>query len=186
MPTPKSTAEAFRQLDFHDETVVGMKVLPSQQRGAATSSIVEIQLHQYCANALRLIRFSGCANLRVAMDFDVLAGNLPPNMRGVDAHTNLNRMRDLMQSQKKDWGVEYAATAISPLADKLAALDELVSFRVQFFGGAVDIIARDYVVETANEAFQVAAAPAAVPELGCSTPEMIQLEDRQSGKDHTK
>ena len=93
------------------------------------------------------------------MDFDVLAQNLLPNTSSVDAHTNLNRMRDLMQSQKKDWGVEYAGTSISPLAEKLAALSELVSFRVQFFGGVVDVIARDYVVETANEALHATAAP---------------------------
>ena len=37
-----------------------------------------------------------CRNLRIAMDFDVLAGNLPPNTSGVDAHTNHNRIRDLI------------------------------------------------------------------------------------------
>ena len=127
MQTPEATAEAFRRLDFHDETFVGMRVLPAQRRGEAIRSVVEIQLHQYCQNTLRVIRFSGCTNLRVAMDFDVLAGNLPPNTRDVDAHTNLNRMRDFMESQEKDWGVEYAGgTLAAPLAPKLAALDELV------------------------------------------------------------
>lgn len=155
---PEATAEAFRRLDFHDETLVGMRVLPAQRREEAIRSVIEIQLHQYCQNTLRLIRFSGCTNLRVAMDFDVLAGNLPPNTSGVDAHTNANRMRDLMQSQKKDWGVEYAGTSTSPLVEKLSALDELVFFRVQFFGGAVDVIAREYVVERANEALQATAA----------------------------
>jgi hypothetical protein len=85
------------------------------------------------------------------MDFDVLAGNLPPNTSEVDANTNVNRMRDFMQSQKKDWGVKYAGTSVSPLVKKLATLDELVFFRVQFFGGAVDVIAREYQVETANK-----------------------------------
>jgi hypothetical protein len=33
------------------------------------------------------------------------------------------------------------------------------SFRVQFFGGAVDVVAREYVVEKANEALQATAAP---------------------------
>lgn len=148
---PEATAEAFRRLDFHDETLVGMRVLPALRREEAIRSVVEIQLHQYCQNTLRVIRFSGCTNLRVAMDFDILTHNLPPNTSGVDAHTNLNRMRDLMQSQKKDWGVEYADASASPLAEKLAGLDELVFFRVQFFGGAVEVVARDYVVEKANE-----------------------------------
>jgi hypothetical protein len=154
MPTPDTTADAFRRLDFHDDTFVGVKVLPAQRRDEATRSGVEIQLRQYSANTLRVIRFSGCTNLRVAMDFDVLAGNLPPNTSSVDADTNSNRIRDLMQSQKKDWGVDYVGTAVSPLTQKLAALNELVFFRVQFCGGAVEVIAREYQVESANQHLQ--------------------------------
>lgn len=85
------------------------------------------------------------------MDFDILAANLPLNTAGVDAHTNLNRMRDLMQSQKRDWGVEYAGTSTSPLRNKLAALNELVFFRVQFLGGVLEVIAREYQVTAAYE-----------------------------------
>ena len=154
MPTPEITAEAFRRLDFHDDTFVGMRVLPAQRRGEAVKSVVEIQLHQYSENTLRVIRFAGCANLRVAMGFDVLVGNLPPNTSSVDAQTDLNRSRDLMQSQKPDWGVEYVGEAVSPLINKLGALDELVFFRVQFCGGAVDVIAREYQVESANKRMQ--------------------------------
>jgi hypothetical protein len=160
MPTPEAIAESFRALDFHDDTFVGMRVLPAQRRGEAIRSVVEIQLYKYSETKLRVIRFSGCTNLRVAMDFDVLAENLPANTSGINASTNLNRIRDLMQSQKKDWDVQSAGTAVSPLSKKLAALDELLFFRVQFCGGAVDVIAREYQVESANEALQAPAAPA--------------------------
>lgn len=145
MPTPNNIAEAFRELDFHDDTLVDMRVLPSQVRGEGMRSVVEIHLLQ------RSVRFSGCTNLKVAMDFDVLANNIPPNTSNVDAHTNMNRMRDLMQSQKKDWGVKYAPGVVSPLARKLAAMDDLIAFRVQFFGGAVEVIARDYRVQTGDQ-----------------------------------
>jgi hypothetical protein len=60
-------------------------------------------------------------------------------------------MRSLMRSQEEDWDVQYAGTSSSPLTRKLAALNELVFFRVQFFGGAVDVIAREYQVETTNQ-----------------------------------
>jgi len=149
MSTLGESAEAFRNLDFHDDTLVGMRVLPAQSRGDGMSSAVEIQLLHDSEKKMRVIRFSGCTNLRVAMDFDVLAGNLPPNTSRVDAHTDPTRMRNLMQSQEKDWGVNYAGTSTSPLTKKLATLDELVFFRVQFFGGAVDVVARGYKVETA-------------------------------------
>jgi hypothetical protein len=151
---PEATAESFRHLDFHDDTLVEVRVLPAGFRGEGTRSVVEIQLHRGSETQRRVIRFSGCANLRVAMDFDVLAGNLPPNTSRVDAHTDPTRMQALMQSQTKDWDVNYAGTSTSPLTEKLASLDELVFFRVQFFGGAVDVIAREYQVETASEALQ--------------------------------
>ena len=35
----------------------------------------------------------------------------------------------------------------SPLDDKLEVMDELVCFRAQFFGGAIEIIAREFLVE---------------------------------------
>ncbi|HEY2082212.1 MAG TPA: hypothetical protein VGI88_05465 [Verrucomicrobiae bacterium] len=157
MPTPETIAKAFKYLDFHDDTFVEMKVLPSQCPGDGGQSFVEIQLSN--ASEMRTIRFLGCANLRVAMDFDVLAGNLLPNTSRVDAHTHCGRMRNLMESQKTDWDVTYAKTARSPLADKLAALNEYVSFRVQFFGGAVDVIAREYQVITANRSPHTSPAP---------------------------
>ena len=84
------------------------------------------------------------------MDFDVLAHNLPANTSGVDAHTNLNRIRHLMETQKGDWGVEYGPSVVSPLDSKLAA-DDLVSFRVQLFGGAIEVVARGFEVETIHD-----------------------------------
>jgi len=146
MPAPKAIAELFRQLDFHDDTLVDLRVLPAQHRGEG--SVVETHLR--CGSGNRSLQFFGCANMRVAMDFDVLTGNLPPNTSRVDAHTDPALMRGLMQSQEKDWDVNYAGTSTSPLTKKLAVLDELVFFRVQFFGGAVEVIAREYQLTTAN------------------------------------
>ena len=85
------------------------------------------------------------------MDFDVLAQNLPPNTSRVEAHTNLNQMRDLVRSQKKDWDVTYAPGVESPINGKLDAMNDFVAFRVQFFGGVVDVIARDYLVEAVDK-----------------------------------
>jgi len=56
-----------------------------------------------------------------------------------------------MQSQKRDWDVGYGPKMRTPLDDKLDSLDELVSFRVQFFGGAVDVIAREFLVESVEK-----------------------------------
>lgn len=151
MLTPQEIADAFDRLDFHDETLVGVRVLPALTRDDESKADLEIQLTQYGTNTLTIIRFSRCANLRMIMDFDVLAGNLPSNTSGLNADTSTNRIRELMQSQKKDLGVDYIGTAICPLTKKLAAIDELVFFRVQFCGGIVEVIARECQVESVNQ-----------------------------------
>jgi hypothetical protein len=120
--------------------------LPAQTRGDVTGSVIEVRLSPYQSQTKRVLQFIGCANLRVGLDFDILASNLPPNTSRVDSHIDANLMRELMQSQKRDWDVGYGSMR-SPLDDKLEVTDELVCFRVQFFGGAVEIIAREFLIE---------------------------------------
>jgi hypothetical protein len=151
MPSPETIAKSFRELDFHDDTFIDLRVVPSRQSGdGPQQSLVEIELLHYSEKKVSHIRFFGCANLRVAMDFDVLAQNLPSNTSRVEAHTNLNQLRDLIHAQKKDWDLTYAPGE-SPLTQKLAAMGELVAFRVQFFGGVVDVVARNYQVEAVDK-----------------------------------
>jgi hypothetical protein len=146
MHTSKAIAERFRELDFHDDTFVSMAVLPAQTRGDVTGSVIELRLSPCHSQKKRLVQFIGCANLRVGLDFDVVANNLPPNTSRVESHVDANLMRELMQSQKRDWDVGYGSMR-SPLDDKLDAMDELVCFRVQFFGGVIEIIAREFLIE---------------------------------------
>jgi hypothetical protein len=87
MATPQTIAQNFRELDFHDDSFVDLRVSPAPSRDQDPPAVVEIQLRQYSERKLRSLRFSGCRNLRVALDFDVLAHNLPPNTAAVDAHT---------------------------------------------------------------------------------------------------
>jgi len=151
MPAPTAIARSFRDLDFHDDTFIDMKVIPTQFPGDNTGSVIKIQLLQH-PEKKQLLRFIGCANLKVGIDFDVLANNLAPNTSRVDAHTDKNLMADLMMhSQERDWNVGYGLGRNSPLDRKLNLIDELVCFRVQFFGGLVEIIARQYQVESVEQ-----------------------------------
>jgi hypothetical protein len=147
MQTPKEIADSFRVLDFHDDTFAGMKVLPAQSRDDTTGSVVEIELLERSDKKPRVLRFIGCVNLRVAMDFDILADNFPINTSQVDADTNPNRMKNLMESQKRDWTISYASGMTTVFMRKLELLEEFVFFRVQLFGGAIEIVAREYQVE---------------------------------------
>jgi hypothetical protein len=151
MPTPEAMVASFRELDFHDDTFMDLRVAPPQARNEGVRSVVEIVLLQYSEKKRRTLRFSGCTNLRVAMDFDVLADNYPPNTSSIDAHANPIRLRELMLSQKKDWDVVYAAGSESPLSQKVGMLHQFVAFRVQFFGGVIEVIARNYDVETVDQ-----------------------------------
>ncbi len=150
MPSPETIAKSFRELDFHDDTFIDLRVAPARQSGEGAQSLVEIELLHYSEKKVRHIRFFGCANLRVAMDFDVLEQNLPSNTSRVEAHTNVNQMRDLIRSQKKDWDVTYAPGVESPIDRKLDTMHGFVAFRVQFFGGVVDVIARSYQMEAVD------------------------------------
>ena len=150
MSTPEAIAADFRSLNFHDDTLVAIRILPDQVRAEARTSAIEIELLQYCANTRRLVRFLGCRNVRIAMDFDILSGNLPPNTSGVDAHINESRLRDLMLAQKKNWGVDYLRTP-SPLDSKLKQLSNLVGFHLQFFGGAVEIVAQNFEMKATGD-----------------------------------
>jgi hypothetical protein len=151
MRNSTTIAESFRHLDFHDDTFVGMRVSPPQSRGDNTGAMVEIELLQYSKQKRQVLRFLGCANLRVGVDFDVLADNLPPNTSGVEAHADKDAMWSLMQSQTRDWGVKYTTDMSTPLDTKIAVMNELVCFRVQLCGGLVEIIARRYEVENVEK-----------------------------------
>jgi hypothetical protein len=151
MHNTTAMAESFRHQDFHDDTFVSMSVLPAQTRGDTAGSVVEIQLLQYSEKKRRVLRFVGCANLRVEVDFDVLAHNLPPNTSGVEAHTDKDAMWNLMQSQTRDWGVKYSDDMTSPLDAKRAAMSDLICFRVQLCGGVVEVIARRYEIESVEK-----------------------------------
>ena len=147
MRNTPAIAESFRHLDFHDDTFLRMTVLPTQTRGDAAGSVVEICLLQSSRKNTRVLRFIGCANLRVGIDFDVLAHNLPPNTSRVEAHIDKDAMWSLMQSQTGDCDVKYPADARGPLDWKAGVMNEFVCFRVQFCGGLVEVVGRGYEIE---------------------------------------
>lgn len=146
MRTTQAIAECFRDLDFHDDTFIGINIIPTQARSDTAGSFVEIRLSSHQNQAKRALQFIGCANLRVVLDFDVLANNLPPNTSSGNAHVDANLLRELMQSQQRDWNVSYGKLR-SPLDAKLDVVDTLVCFRILFFGGVVEIIAREFRIE---------------------------------------
>jgi hypothetical protein len=148
MIRPIKQVERFCRLDFHDDTLVDIRILPSRKRGPQSQSAIEIHLYRSWEGKLhRVLTFTDCKNVRLALDFDVLADNLDPNTSSVSAHADVDKIRDLIMAQEVEWDVNYEHGSRSPLPEKLQSLGKLVLFRVQFFGGAIDVIASRYQVK---------------------------------------
>ncbi len=146
---PDEIVERVSRLNFHDDKLVDIRIHPPRRELRGMESSVEIDLARYRDEKIRHLRFSGCANLRLAMDFDILAGNLFPNTDWLSAHTNTDKMRKLVRSLNLD-NIACSPWVLSPFRTKLEKLDNLVFFHIAFFGGKIDILARNFKVKLAR------------------------------------
>jgi hypothetical protein len=146
MPTPKEIAARFSAIDAHDDTVEGFVILPPTGRRNRTT--VEVTLFRHWKNTRRVIRFSDCANVGVALDGDILAHNWPINTHSLDATTDRAEIESLMRWNKRSWNVRYDKS-IDPFRRKLASAKRSVLFRVRIFGGLLAIVARSFTVRRA-------------------------------------
>lgn len=141
MPSPSEIAEKFRSIDAHDDTVEGFCFVPAIKRGAKAK--VEVTLFRHWENKRYMLTFSGCANFQVFLDADVLEGNAPNNACFLESSTDLAELENLMLKHMKAWNVSYEKS-INPLPKKISAIDKLALFKVQIFGGELQIIARNF------------------------------------------
>ena len=61
----------------------------------------------------------------------------------MQAFADIEKITKLMRHQKRTWFLNYQKS-IDPLPVKLAAADKYTLFRVQLFGGIIEIIAKSY------------------------------------------
>jgi len=134
-------AEKFRCINAHDDTVEGFEFVPAKNRRSAAKVVVT--LFRHWQNRRYQVVFSGCANFQVVLDADVLLGNAPNNTACFDASTDVAALEKLVRRHRQMWNVTYQKS-IDPLALKLAALDNLLLFKVNMFGGVLQIAARNF------------------------------------------
>jgi hypothetical protein len=142
------TAALFAAIDAHDDTVEGFAIHPPT--GRRKQATVEVTLFRHWENKRRVIRFSNCANIAVAMDADVLANNWPINTHSLAATADLAEITALMRRQKRVWHVRYDKS-IDPLPAKLITAKQYVLFRVRLFGGLLEILARSFSVKRTRQ-----------------------------------
>jgi hypothetical protein len=80
------------------------------------------------------------------MDFDVLAFQWFFGTHGSNARADLRRMRKFVMSQTSHWRTTHAPPMPKdkPIRKKLESIKNYILFRVSFFGGTAEILAKNY------------------------------------------
>lgn len=108
--TPQQITVRSSQIDVHDDTIERLAVLPAAKRGGQAT--VEMTLFRPGIGRRRMLRFSGCANLSVVMDMDVLSGNAPMNTHLVETTIDPAEIESLVRKHKRSWNVSYPGVSI--------------------------------------------------------------------------
>jgi hypothetical protein len=139
-----AVANRFNTLDFHDDAFISLKIHPPRRRTNVTR--IEFKFLDDSSQAPKVLSFHSCANFRFVMDFDVLADRWYFGTCGSIAKTDVQRMRKFVRAQMSHWRTTYMPPMPKdkPVRKKLASLRSYILFRVAFFGGTAEILAKNY------------------------------------------
>ena len=140
-----TVANKFNKLDFRDDALISVKIYPP--RSLSNFARIDFELQDDSSGALKVLSFRSCANVRFVMDFDVLASNWRfGNTEASSAKTNISRMRKFIEANRAHWRTRYMPPMPEnkPIRKKLESIRSYVLFRVAFFGGTVESLAKNY------------------------------------------
>jgi hypothetical protein len=143
-----AVADRFNKLDFHDDGLTGLAIHPPRGRNNFTR--IDFELRDDSTGSVKVLSFHSCANFRFVVDFDVLADNwYGGNTESSVAKTDVARMRKLVRAHMSHWRTTYMPPMPKdkPVRKKLASLRNFILFRVAFFGGTAEILAKNYRLE---------------------------------------
>jgi len=135
----------FSKLDFHDDGLLSIKILPP--RAPNNLAQIRIEFKDDSTGATKLLSFDACANFRFNADFDVLADNWRPgNTKASIAKTDIKRMKEFVLVQMPHWRTTYMPPQPKnkPIKKKLRNIRNYILFRITFFGGTAEILAKNY------------------------------------------
>ena len=138
-------ADRFNELDFHDDALTGLRVHPPHNRNNFTR--IDFELRDDSSGSAKVLSFKGCANFRFVVDFDVLADHWHfGNTKSSVAKTDVQQMETFVRSHMSHWRTTYMPSTREdkPIRKKLSSLRSYVLFRVAFFGGTEDVLAKNY------------------------------------------
>jgi hypothetical protein len=137
----------FNRLDFHDDNLMLVIFLPPRTRHGSATIVLEIE--DDGTGAKKVLTFHRCGNVRFLMDFDVLANNWFAQTRGAGAIATIQKLKKFVTTQKVHWRVQYMPPqpADIPIRKKLATIRSYRLFKIRFFGGTLEILARSFKLE---------------------------------------
>lgn len=137
-------AQKATVLDIHDDGLVSVRILASRTK--KNDSEIQFKLRDDGTGRTKTLTFVGCANLRFAMDFDVMSANWFAQTSGFTCTNEAASMAKFAQSQQKLWGTRYMPPSHpdAPIRKKLSNIRKYHLFTIKFFGGKVDILARTF------------------------------------------
>jgi hypothetical protein len=145
--------DKFSRLDFHDDGLMSVTVHSLNSKGA-NSTKIEIEFRDDSTGARKLLSFGGCGNLRYLMDFDVLTDNRFAQTEKAASISEVGHMQKFVRSQMPHWHVRYMppSPGDKPIKKKLSSIRKYVLFRVTFFGGTIEVLARSFTLRRSSKA----------------------------------
>src|ERR1700733_6148739 len=139
-----SVAAKFNKLDFHDDALISVRIGAPSNRKNFTR--IDFEFRDDGTKAVKILSFHTCANFRFIMDFDVLAYTWFFGTEGSVAKTDAQLMKKFVRSQMSHWRTAYMPPLPTdkPIRKKLTSIRHYVLFRVTFFGGTAEILAKNY------------------------------------------
>jgi hypothetical protein len=140
----------FNKLDLHDDNLLSVKVSPARAKSKTTT--IDFDLQDDATGAKKVLSFSGCANLRFLMDFDVLANNWFAQTDGAVCQADASRMKKFVRAQQPHWHVRYMPPIPKdmPIRKKLSGIRGYRLFRIRFFGGSVELLAKTFAMKVSK------------------------------------
>jgi hypothetical protein len=139
-------AKRFLKHNFHDTLLKAIHIEPAEDRKSKSS--VEVVLEDYDTNELIEIIFEQPGNISFTGDFDVLLDNAGfGNTSHTKASTDPDKILRTINRQKSKWNVKYAEDMRSPIEKKTNNIDKYIAFKLLFFGGSLEVLAKNYKIK---------------------------------------
>ena len=140
-------AARFSKLDFHDDALISLRIWPPNSRRNSTR--IEFEFRDDSTEGIKKLSFKSCANFRFNMDFDVLADNWHfGNTEAFVAKSDHEVIRKFVTAHRSHWSTKYMPpmSREKPIKEKLQSIRNYIWFRLAFFGGTAEILAKGYQV----------------------------------------